>query len=75
MPRHLWSDSFVIKGGLVCFVFYHVLQSPVLKVSSVDPDQTPRSAASNLGLQCLPVPFDVTSDINRLTTYYSYRKI
>ena len=26
-----------------------------LKANSVDPDQTPRSAASDLGLYCLPV--------------------
>ena len=28
-----------------------------LKANSIDPHQTPRSAASDLGLHCLPVPF------------------
>ena len=30
---------------------------PVLNANSVDPDQTPRSAASNQGLHCLPISF------------------
>ena len=29
----------------------------VLFANSRDPDQTPRSAASDLGLHCLPIPF------------------
>ena len=33
-----------------------VIEIPVLDANSVDPDQTPRSAASDLGLHCLPVP-------------------
>ena len=28
---------------------------PVINANSVDPDQTPRSAASDLGLHCLPM--------------------
>ena len=28
---------------------------PVFKANRVDPDQTPRSAASDLGLHCLPM--------------------
>ena len=28
---------------------------PVVNANIVDPDQTPRSAASDLGLQCLPM--------------------
>ena len=28
---------------------------PVVNANSVDPDQTPRSAASDLGLHCLPM--------------------
>ena len=30
---------------------------PVFNANSVDPDQTPRFAASDLGLHCLPVSF------------------
>ena len=32
-------------------------ESPVLNGNSVDPDQTPRFMASNLGLHCLPMSF------------------
>ena len=32
---------------------YHVLKIPVCNANSVDPDQTPRFAASDLGLHCL----------------------
>ena len=35
---------------LLCFI-----EIPVVNSNSVDPDQTPRSAASDLGLHCLPV--------------------
>ena len=35
---------------LLCFI-----EMPVINANSVDPDQTPRSAASDLGLHCLPV--------------------
>ena len=33
-----------------CFIEIHVFNE-----NSVDPDQTPRSSASDLGLNCLPV--------------------
>ena len=31
------------------------IEIPVLNANSVDPDQTPRYAASDLGLHCLPM--------------------
>ena len=31
------------------------MEIPVFNANSVDPDQTPRSAASDLGLHCLPI--------------------
>ena len=31
------------------------IEIPVFHANSVDPDQTPRSAASDLGLHCLPM--------------------
>ena len=34
-------------------MFYRI---PVLNANSVDPDDTPFSAASDLGLHCLPIP-------------------
>ena len=35
---------------LQCFT-----ETPVFNANSLDPDQTPRSAASDLGLDCLPM--------------------
>ena len=34
-----------------------IIEIPVLSASSEDPDQTPRFAASDLDLYCLPVSF------------------
>ena len=31
------------------------VENSIFNANSVDPDQTPRSAASDLGLQCLPM--------------------
>ena len=52
----LWTGQYPVKKG-----FWSVLllpwftEIPVLNANSVDPDQTPRSAASDLGLHCLPM--------------------
>ena len=32
-----------------------IIEIPVFNANSVDPDQTPRSAASDLGLYCLSI--------------------
>ena len=39
-------DYFILTGILICH-----------NDNSVDPDQTPRIAAFNLGLHCLPMPY------------------
>ena len=41
------SDYFLL---LLCFT-----ENPVVNANSVDPDQMPNSAASDLGLHCLPI--------------------
>ena len=41
-----------------------------LFANSGDTDQTPRSAASDLGLYCLPVPFKGFPDYNSLRELY-----
>ena len=46
-----WYGLFQIAGCLVSFYYY----IPVLYASGVDPDQMPHSAASDLGLHCLPI--------------------
>ena len=39
---------------LLLLFLYHVL-GPVFNANSVDPDQTPRSVATDQGLHCLPM--------------------
>ena len=52
----LWTDPFLIEGPsgyfllLPCFTEIHVLNA-----NSADPDQTPRSVASDQSLHCLPM--------------------
>ena len=36
---------------------FYIKKNPVVNANSVDADQTPRSATSDLGLHCLPVTF------------------
>ena len=40
------------------------MEIPVFNANSVDLDQTPCSAASDLGLHCLPIPFYRTQGIS-----------
>ena len=52
----LWTGSFSIVGVSGCFLlFLCFIVIPVFDANSVDPDQTPRHAASDLGLNCLPM--------------------
>ena len=47
---------FPIAGCLVHFNYCYVfIEIPVDNANSVDPDHTQRSAASDLGLHCLPM--------------------
>ena len=43
------------SGVLLVLQLLCVAYIPVCYANSVDPDQTPRSAASDLGLHCLPM--------------------
>ena len=47
-----WSLS---RRWCLSFFFPWVIEIPVFNANFVDPDQTPRAAASDLGLQSLPV--------------------
>ena len=52
----LWKGPFLYKGCLVSFYHYHLfVEFSEFNANSVDPDRTPRSAASDLGLHRLPV--------------------
>ena len=56
---------------MTCFI-----EIPEFKANSVDPDQTPRSVASVLGLHCLPMSLLWnTIGINELSRYYICPKI
>ena len=47
---------FQFKGCLDCFaVLAFIREIPALNANSVDADQTPHSAASDLGQHCLPM--------------------
>ena len=39
----------------IFLVLSFITEIPVLKANSVDPDQMPHSAASDLGIHCLPM--------------------
>ena len=47
---------FQCKGCLVCtVVLQFIIEIPVPAANSVEPDQTPHFAESDLGLHCLPI--------------------
>ena len=41
------------RGVWLVFIITMFIEIPVFNANSVDPDQTPRCAASDLGLHCL----------------------
>ena len=55
-----------MRGVCLVLILPCLTEIPVRNANSVDPDQTPHSAASDLGLQCLSFHFYGTPDINRL---------
>ena len=53
---HFESVHFQFKRCLVKFLLYICfIEIPVLHANTVDPDQRPRSMASDPGLHCLPI--------------------
>ena len=46
---------FYMRGAWLVFILSCFVEISELNANSVDPDQTPRSAASDLGLHYLPV--------------------
>ena len=52
----LWTGPFPVCGVSGWFLYSLCnVENSDFKVNSVDPDQTPHSAASDLGLHCLPM--------------------
>ena len=52
-------DQFIssLRGVRSVLTITMFIEIPVVNTNSVDPDQTPRSAASDLGLHCLPMSY------------------
>ena len=73
MPNDFFTSlfgqfHFQLKGMsgvllLLSLLLLLLLEIPAFNANSVDPDQTPRSAVSDLGLHCLPV--SLLSDARR----------
>ena len=55
----------VVSGEVLLLLCFIVI--PVRNANSVYPDQTPRFAASDLGLHCLPMSLFWDASINGLT--------
>ena len=61
MPSGLFYLNFLdqsissLRGVLSVLIISMFKEMPVVNANSVDPDQTPRSAASDLGQHCLPM--------------------
>ena len=53
--RLLDRSIFNRRGVLLFSLLACFIEIPVLNANCLDPDQTPRSAASDLGLDCLPM--------------------
>ena len=74
-PYHTWTNI-----GLRPFYYRLMcLQAVGCVTNSVDPDQTPRSAASDLGLHCLPrhicpSAYGQYCSINLIQTVHSFHK-
>ena len=57
--------SILVSGEVLLLLCFIVI--PVQNANSVYPDQTPRFAASDLGLHCLPMALFWDASINGLT--------
>ena len=53
--NHNSSDQCFQLQGVWFLLLLYFIENPAFNVNSVDPDQMPHSAASDLGLHCLPV--------------------
>ena len=71
----LWTGLFIIHVVeclasfflLLCFIAI-----PVFNSNSVDPDKTPRSVVSDLGLHCLPIPLFWVSRLKWVSFKYPF---
>ena len=54
-PYQLDGSIFHLRGAWSTFFIFIIFLIEINVIKSVDPDQTPRFAASDLGLHCLPM--------------------
>ena len=66
LPQMFGQVHFQQKGHLVILLLPCFIEICVLNANSVDPDQMPQNAASDLGLHCLPVSLYGMLGINGL---------
>ena len=71
-PLTLDRSIFYIKGVWLVFIIIMFCRISKFNANSVDPDQTPRSAASDLGLRCLPMSFLWDARLKWVNTSYWY---
>ena len=62
----LWAGPFLMEGVSDWFLLLpRIIEIYVSVENSVDPDQTPRSVASDVGLHCLPKSHNNVSFMGR----------
>ena len=64
--NYLGRSISYIRGIWLVLLLSCFVEISELNANSVDPDQTPRFAVSDLGLHCFQCPFDGTLGLNGL---------
>ena len=81
MPKGIFylhsSDRsiFNIRGIWAVLLISYFIEIPVFNANNVDADQTPRSAVSDLGLHCLPIPLLWDARLKWVTNVFDQRMI
>ena len=68
LPYGFGQVHFLYKGCLIIYISLCFVEISELKINRIDPDQTPPSATSDLGLHC-QYPFYRTLGINGLRCF------
>ena len=67
---HLGESTFIFRGHRCNFkILFHFSMKFLLQANGIAPDGTPRSAASHLGLYCLPMSHKGTPGLHELIVY------
>ena len=65
-----WTSPFTFEGVWWYFSFLFIFLKKLLSANSGEPDQTPRFAASDLVLHCLPMFHKKALGLNGLRRYF-----